>query len=870
MNDGLFTIDSNHLCTFINDAALEILGYRREQCIGKNMHELVHGKYPNGDCYPESKCSICQTFFNKESYRADDAIFWKADGSSLPIKYTSNQVFDNEQLVGVLVIFSDISYYKKNEAEIRKIRNDFENLINATDDIIWSIDSNYRLISFNNSYKNRVALFSKKDVKVGDNAIIKGFGVELSLNWERYYHKALNGEKFKVTEQMHNPLLNELQYELITFDPMYREGVIYGVACYSKNITEDVDYQKSMHDAYTELENIFNQSIDIICTIDKDGCFLKLSAACEKIWGFSPDVLIGKRYLEHVHPEDISKTVEFAKETMDGKQPTHFENRYLSKGGEIIPMLWSAKWDNKYKIMYCIARDNTDKIIADKKLAESAAFLKEAQHLAKMGSWNFDFKTDKLTWSDELFNVFDTDNKTFLETHGSFIHLIDESDRLLALKASKRAQQTGEPFNIQYNITTAKGEKRIIEEFGYGEKDKSGNVIRLFGTAQDITQRRLSEIALQQSEARMRGIIASQTNYVIRTDLLGNYSYCNQKFITDFGWLHKGKSEELIGINCLSSIMPYHHQAVIALVEKCFSNPNKIFQIEIDKPGKNNSVKTTLWDFILLTNENGQPEEIQCVGIDITARKKAENKLTLLNEYLQKQANDLKISNAELEQFAFIASHDLQEPLRMITSFLTQLERKYHELLDEKGKKYIYFAVDGAQRMRQIIMDLLEYSRVGRITLNSENTNPKSLIEDVIALYKNKIMESSAIIKVNKLPTVYADKVLLRQVFQNLIGNALKYQKQSTTPKITISCKDKPDHWVFAVSDNGIGIEAEYFDQIFIIFKRLHIKEEYSGTGIGLAITKKMIENLGGSIWVESKKDKGSIFYFSIPKNNKP
>jgi PAS domain S-box-containing protein len=252
---------------------------------------------------------------------------------------------------------------------------------------------------------------------------------------------------------------------------------------------------------------------------------------------------------------------------------------------------------------------------------------------------------------------------------------------------------------------------------------------------------------------------------------------------------------------------------------------------------------------------------------DITGRRLSEALLTELNENLQKQAKELSISNAELEQFAYVASHDLQEPLRMVTSFLSLLEKKYGEAVDDKGKQYIHFAVDGAKRMRQIILDLLEFSRVGRLEESIEEVDTGKIIGDILPLYRKQIEEQNAAITFDNLPMLQTYKVPARQVFQNLIGNALKYQKPGVRPLIHISCEDLHTHWRFSVKDNGIGIDPEYFDKIFIIFQRLHNKDEYSGTGMGLAVTKKIVENLGGRIWVESEEGAGSVFYFTILKN---
>jgi signal transduction histidine kinase len=264
-------------------------------------------------------------------------------------------------------------------------------------------------------------------------------------------------------------------------------------------------------------------------------------------------------------------------------------------------------------------------------------------------------------------------------------------------------------------------------------------------------------------------------------------------------------------------------------------------------------------------------QQVMKIAAEAMLAKKEEyaTQLNKLNNELQNQTQILSISNAELEQFAYVASHDLQEPLRMVTSFLTQLEKKYGDVVDDKGRQYIHFAVDGAKRMRQIILDLLDFSRVGRTEDDLEEIDFNKLINEILALYRRQIEEEKARITFENLPTFQTYKTPIRQVFQNLVSNSLKYSKTSIAPVISISCKETKTHFQFLVKDNGIGIAPEYFDKIFIIFQRLHNKDEYSGTGMGLAIAKKIIENLGGKIWVESEEGKGSTFYFTLLKTNK-
>ncbi len=243
-----------------------------------------------------------------------------------------------------------------------------------------------------------------------------------------------------------------------------------------------------------------------------------------------------------------------------------------------------------------------------------------------------------------------------------------------------------------------------------------------------------------------------------------------------------------------------------------------------------------------------------------------QNELVKEKHALNDALKMLSSKNGELEQFSYIASHDLQEPLRMVSSFLTKLKNKYENQLDDKAQQYIHFAVDGAHRMNRIILDLLEYSRAGKIDECVELVDLNKLFENVKMLYAKKIQETNAKIITPFLPVINTHPILMAQVFQNLLGNALKYTHSNESPQIFISAEDINTHWQFSFKDNGIGISSEYFEKIFIIFQRLHHKNEYTGTGIGLAISKKIIEYLGGKIWVESLPHKGSTFYFTVLK----
>lgn len=373
-----------------------------------------------------------------------------------------------------------------------------------------------------------------------------------------------------------------------------------------------------------------------------------------------------------------------------------------------------------------------------------------------------------------------------------------------------------------------------------GEPDKSGE------------ERKKREEALWESQEKFGAIFENINELIVYLDKYGNVINANRRVEDILGY----KQEEVVGKHFIKFglFSVKNLPKITGLFSRAIrGNPIKLMELEIKcKDGNIIPIETST----TLVKRDGKVQGMLVVVRDITERKQAEIKL-------EQAMAALKRSNAELEQLAYIASHDLQEPLRMVASYVQLLERRYKGKLDKDADDFIAYAVDGATRMQHMINDLLTYSRVSRQGKEFQPTNCEDVLRQVLANLKLTAEESSALVTHDPLPTVMADESQLVQLFQNLLSNAIRYRGQEL-PQIHVSAVQKGNEWVFAISDNGIGIEPQYFDRIFQMFQRLHGKE-YPGSGIGLSVAKRIVERHGGRIWVESEIRKGSTFYFTIP-----
>jgi PAS domain S-box-containing protein len=380
--------------------------------------------------------------------------------------------------------------------------------------------------------------------------------------------------------------------------------------------------------------------------------------------------------------------------------------------------------------------------------------------------------------------------------------------------------------------------------------DLHGNPYAICSISMDITDRKKVEEALRLSYIYNRSLIEASLDPLVTIGYDGKITDANASTELITGYLR----DELIGTDFIDYFTD--HEKAKKGYEEIFKE-GLVSDYALEIKHRDGNITPVLYNASVYQDESGEIIGIFAAARDITQRQKAEKMLNLKME-------ELKRSNEELEKFAYISSHDLQEPLRMITSYLQLLQKKYQGHLDEKADQYIHFAVDGASRMQNLIKDLLEYSRVDVGTNEPESVDCEFILNRVLSDIKAVIKGNNATISHDYLPEVMANSTQMVQVFQNLIINGIKFHGEEP-PKIHIAAEKKASEWVFSVQDNGIGIDPQYSERIFEIFKRLNGRERYPGTGIGLSICKKIIEGYGGRIWVKSELGKGSTFYFTLP-----
>ncbi|WP_020602114.1 PAS domain S-box protein [Spirosoma spitsbergense] len=656
---------------------------------------------------------------------------------------------------------------------------------------------------------------------------------------------------------------------------------------------------ENLRESDKRMQAILQHAPDAVISIDEDGIIRSWNVESETIFGWKENEVIGKTLTETIIPQRYRKQHnEGMKHFLNtGEGPVinkPIELAALKKNGSEFPIelkISTSKINNRY-IFIGFIRDISIRKNAAEIIQNKTNQLMEAQQLARIGSWEWDVRTNKIEWSDELYRIFGLTPQEFKADYENYLKYIHPDDREYVNSIVQQALKDHQPYNFFHKAACSDGEVRILSATGKVITDSAGDVIRISGTAQDVTEQKKKEEELKISEERFYKIFDSNPVPMSLTEIKDNkIKYANNLFYNAFGYTE----EEVIGRSSeeLNLLDPEEYKRVIDLIFGYLHENRSIAEVQALSKEETETLLVKLKqaenmkDFeIVYTRKNGElfpalvSFEIIRIGTesytvtsyqDITERKKAETLLKNQNDQLEKM-------NKELESFAYISSHDLQEPLRKIQTFATRILEKEENNLSDNGKDMFNRMQNSAKRMQTLIHDLLAYSRTNTTERKFETTALNKIIEEVKEDFDEELKGKNATIEANDLCDVAIIPFQFRQLMHNLIGNALKFSNPHYAPHIQIKSKiangitlhnqrlsPQNKYCHITVSDNGIGFEQQYSEKIFDVFQRLHGRNEYDGTGIGLAIVKKIVDNHNGIITATGELNKGATFDIYIP-----
>nr|WP_246999663.1 PAS domain S-box protein [Halosolutus gelatinilyticus] len=605
-----------------------------------------------------------------------------------------------------------------------------------------------------------------------------------------------------------------------------------------RDATERREYEQQLEKRVErlerELDDVFDRVDDGFYALDDEFQFEYVNERAEAHFGESAQKLLGRKPWEVFDVDESDPIFEPFETALAAQEPASFE-RYSNPLG-----IWA-----KVRIypsesgLSVYFRDITDRKKRERELERAHDLLEKTERVADVGGWEIDPDTLEVFWTANLFEILEApyDEEPSLDDALDVYH---EDDRPVVESAIEDALASGTAFDVEVRCRTADDDVRWLRV--KGDPDVAdGDVVSLRGAIQDVTERKKRERELHRIRDRMEFALNATDAVVwdwnVEDDEASFYPSAKSLYGTEIGTLE----------DFVEEIHPEDRQMVRRGIEN---------SLETGEP-KYEEIRFVRGEEVRWIEAPGYPVRdddgpTRMVGVvrDITERKTYEHKL--------------KESNERLEQFAYAASHDLQEPLRMVSSYLRIIEDRYADELDEAGEEFIEFAADGADRMREMIDGLLEYSRIETRGDPFERVDLNAVLEAVLADLQFRIEEHDAEITTEDLPDVRGDASQLRQLFQNLLENAIEYSGDEP-PRVRVSATRTDGERVLSISDEGIGIDPEDQDRIFEVFQRLHTQDEHAGTGIGLALCKRIAERHGGEIQVDSELGEGATFSVSLP-----
>ncbi len=771
------------------------------------------------------------------------------------------------------------------QAEIDKkktLQNQLESFVKYSPGAIAMFDNDMRYIMANDGWYEDYGL---KDIDIIGKSHYEIFPMIKEMpHWLDDHKRALNGETLKkeldVFESGDQKIY--LSWQLM---PWYNsDDSIGGILMFTEILTDEVFTKKRLAESEQRFTNIFNKAQFGIALVNSEGRpFLVNKQLCEII-GYTEEELLKMTFDEFTHPEDIQKDMDhYTKLLADEIDSYTIDKRYVNHEGKVsyvklnVTLVDDPEIDDRYAL--AVVEDLTEQILTEKKEREaidkatnSYKLLGEVSQLGKIGAWEVDVKSDTCEWSNMVYDIHELERGTEVKVEDG-INFYHPDHRSKINEAVGEAISENKSWDLELKIITAKGNERWVRAIGQPVKNAKGEVLKLRGLFQDIHKEATQRLELQEKTEKLLFInkqfeLARNASEfgIWDWDIVNNTLTWDHQMFRLYGFDESDFGNEYEAWQ--NGVHPEDREQSHQEVQDALKGI-KEFDTQFRVQWPNGEVRH-LRAMSNVFFEDGKPVRMLGTNWDITKEVEREQTIVELNANLQTQVEDktrdLKLINKELESFSYSVSHDLRAPLRAINGFSEAILEDFNKDVPEGAKKYLKRISANSQKMGQLIDDLLAFSRMNRKKVDYAEVDTPKLIKRII---RDVFYDSTDTIKIEDLPSIYGDELMVNQVFTNLISNAIKYSSKERKPEIVISAEESEEDQIISVKDNGVGFNMEYYDKLFQVFQRLHSESEFEGTGVGLSLCAKIMHAHEGDIWAESEEGKGTIFYLKFKKEHK-
>jgi PAS domain S-box-containing protein len=858
--DAMVVVDTAGVIVLLNVQAEKQFGYRRDELLGQKVTNII----PEG---------FAERLVADGTRSTEDALDQKIgtglelsgrrkDGSRFPIEIMLSPLESPDGGVLVTAAIRNISVRKAADEHLAQMEGRYRGLLEAAPDAMVVVDTAGVIVLLNVQAEkqfgySRDALLGQKVTSI----IPEGFAERLVADGTRSTEDALD-QKIGTGIELSGRRKDGSRFPIeIMLSPLESPDGGTLVTAAIRNISVRKAADEHLAQMEGRYRGLLEAAPDAMVVVNTAGVIVLLNVQAEKQFGFSRDELLGQK-VKNIIPEGfaerlVADALRSTEDALDQKIGTGIELSGRRKDGSRFPieiMLSPLESAEGYLVTAAIRNISVRKA-ADEHLAQMEGRYRGLLEAAPDAMVVVDTAGAIVLLNVQAEKQFGYSRDELLGQKVKNIIPTGFAERLVAdgirTQADALAQQIG--TGIELSGRRKDGSEFPIEIMLSPLESPDGGVL-VTAAIRNISVRKAADAHLAQMEGRYRGLLEAAPDAMVVVNTAGSIVLLNVQAEKQFGY----SRDELLGQQVKNIIPEGFAERLVA--DALRSTEDALAQkigTGIELSARRKDASQFPIEIMLSPLESADGFLVTAAIRDISVRKQSEALLLL-------KMDELNRSNEELGQFAYIASHDLQEPLRMVASYTQLLSRRYKGKLDADADEFIAYAVDGANRMQRLIQDLLTYSRVGTKGINLVEISSEKSLQHALANLHGAIADSDALVTYDPLPDVMADEIQLTQLFQNLIGNGIKYHGKEA-PRVHVSvARQGAKKWLFSVKDNGLGIDKQYFERIFGMFQRLHKREEFAGTGIGLAICKKIVERHGGHISVESQPGQGSTFRFAL------